>query len=112
VNVLLCIDGTGIESNVQYAREFADSHVHKIWLQASLDSSRKRYMRGPTALGSEMDRLISSGYQFVRGQVEAIDPHRGRQVFELEELRPRVLLAGHSRGAASEHEDGCPDHAC
>lgn len=97
MNILLCIDGTGVDSNAQYEREMAHSHVRKIWYRSRIDPQLKRYMRGPTMLGSEMMDIVASGYNFVTDRVRELDVG-GTQLFS---IRPRVLLAGYSRGAAA-----------
>lgn len=102
MNILLCIDGTGVDSNAQYAREMAHSHVRKIWWRSAIDGASKHYMRGPTMLGSEMVDIVSRGYDFVFNRYRELGG--GEQAllqFEFVDTAVRVLLAGYSRGAAA-----------
>lgn len=101
MNILLCIDGTGVASDSQYAREMAHSHVRKIWWHSTAAPSMKHYMRGPTVLGSEMLDIVSRGYNYVFDRVRQIERDSPPRVIELTDLRPRVLLTGYSRGAAA-----------
>lgn len=100
MDILLCIDGTGDSSDSVYNRTMAHSHVRKIWYHSPLDDTSKRYMRGPTLLGLEMDSIVARGYSFVHDRYRELDPGRDRAL-DLEAWRPRVLLAGYSRGAAA-----------
>jgi hypothetical protein len=90
MTVLLGIDGTGVWSETDYARDFRHSFVNYIYHHTS--ARAKRYIRGPAATladlqsGSDTPFLISEGFTFVE---LAHDGHED------------VLLTGYSRGAAA-----------
>lgn len=84
VTILLAIDGTGPWDDDEYAEEFGHSHVRKIWYHTQ--ATRKRYLRGPSMLGSEMSGLVRDGLAFVEDRRRDDEP---------------ILLTGYSRGAAA-----------
>ena len=85
------IDGTGVSSDAQYAKEFAASFTKLFGETYQWDF--KSYKRGPTALGSETDNLAmwAYGYAASAHQLASRNPR----------LTPRIFLTGYSRGGAA-----------
>lgn len=81
------IDGTGVQDNLAYAREFSRSHVHmrfKTW-----KGRWKHYSRGPNDLGAETFALAEKATAFVERAYKSEGPDS------------RVFLSGYSRGGAA-----------
>lgn len=83
MTILLGVDGTGPESNAQYAIDFANSFVHRIWRQSRC--RERAYLPGPAALGGATLGLAQRGHRWLMRNREGDEP---------------VLLTGYSRGAA------------
>lgn len=89
------IDGTGPTDDYEFAAEFEDSFVHKLY--KSWPSPAKTYDRGPAASGLttamrgwEMWRKVSTNLRAVK----ATQSRTGSK-------EPRIFLAGYSRGGAA-----------
>jgi hypothetical protein len=81
------IDGTGPWSNATYEKDFASSHVHKLY-QKWPWPSLAFYSRGPSLLGMETGTLALMAYYFVKDCIE----NKGAK---------GIFLAGYSRGGAA-----------
>ena len=83
MTISLGIDGTGPESNSEYATEFAHSFVRRIWWHSP--ARQRAYLPGPAMLGGATLGLSQRGYRWLTA-----NRRHGES----------VLLSGYSRGAA------------
>lgn len=87
------VDGTGVDSSEEYAREFANSHVNMLF--KTWGTSYKWYSRGPTMMGSETFALAmgmaSQAAIYYKQLSKKLGPDQ----------KPRIFLSGYSRGGAA-----------
>lgn len=93
MDIFYGIDGTGPGNNDQYAAEFDDSHVRKMW--KCWHSPVKEYRRGPTWDGLATTTIMLEGLAWVK------KTWKHEQQWATPENPTRIFLAGYSRGGAA-----------
>ena len=84
--ILLGIDGTGPKTDEAYQKKFQNNFVNKIVRDSSINPENKKYLRGPTFIGSGLIHSIDTGFRFVIERYSI--------------TKEPILLTGFSRGAA------------
>ena len=89
-DIYVGVDGTGPDSNAEYATAFRNSYVNQL---RNKSFGVSEYERGPTLTGSETGRLAS----WAAGRAE----HHYRTNKIRGPNTPRIFMAGYSRGGAA-----------
>ena len=79
--MIVCIDGTGPDSDTDYAKEMGNSFVSQI-----AKAPGASYFRGPTLTGKEVSSIAD------RAVADAVKLHRAKKP---------VMIAGYSRGGCA-----------
>lgn len=92
MDIFLGVDGTGPINDDTYAKDFASSHVRRMWKE--WHSPEKLYRRGPSGEGMATDAIAYLAHNWVR---EKWTEH---QKVATQASPTRVFLSGYSRGGA------------
>jgi len=86
--IIAGVDGTGCDSDSQYAIDMANSYVNNVVRRVKSRGGRGDYHRGPTLLGNETGPLGAWACNVVRNQLNNVS-------------EAKVVLTGYSRGGAA-----------
>lgn len=82
-----CVDGTGPDSDTQYAADFANSHVRTRW--RTWHTNKSWYIRGPFTSGEDTHVRAAAIARVVK------------QAYSGQNNSGRIFLSGYSRGGAA-----------
>lgn len=94
-SLFIGIDGTGTSDDREYARNFQNSHVHR--LSDQWRGGRSHYARGPTIEGFATMRLATWAARTAEETATALQRNTTAPLSDM----LRVYIAGYSRGGAA-----------
>ena len=93
MDIFYGIDGTGADNNDQYAKDFENSHVRKMWKKWHTPIAG--YIRGPSLAGTATADRMWEGLSWIKAKWEV------QSKLATPAKPTRVFLAGYSRGGAA-----------